>query len=116
MPIPAAIAPTATSAATATAEPAVTPAPEATDESTPEPDDGTTAAASGDLSVTPIMRKLKLTGEHYATLGDPKAPLTVIEFSDYGCPFCRRYVSTTFDKLKAAYIDTGKVYYVYKDF
>ena len=34
--------------------------------------------------VTAIMERLKLTGEPYATQGDPNAPLTVVEFSDYG--------------------------------
>lgn len=34
--------------------------------------------------VTPIMQTLALTGEQYAADGDPNAPITVIEFSDYG--------------------------------
>jgi protein-disulfide isomerase len=61
------------------------------------------------------MARLDLTGEPVSALGDPRAPLTVVEFSDYGCPFCRRYVSSAYPQLKAAYIDTGKVYYVFKD-
>lgn len=42
--------------------------------------------------------------------------MTIVEFSDFGCPFCRIYELTTFPQLKARYIDTGKVYYVYKDY
>lgn len=34
--------------------------------------------------VTPMMARLGLSGERYATLGDPNAPLTMVEFSDYG--------------------------------
>lgn len=34
--------------------------------------------------VTPSMAKLGIDGERYATLGDPNAPITVVEFSDYG--------------------------------
>lgn len=34
--------------------------------------------------VTPIMAKLRLSGEAYAAEGDPQAPITVVEFSDYG--------------------------------
>lgn len=66
--------------------------------------------------VTAIMQALELTGEKYAAEGDPNAPITVIEFSDYGCPFCRRYASTTYPIIKQEYIDTGKIYYVFKDF
>lgn len=34
--------------------------------------------------VTPSMAQLQLGGERYATMGDPNAPLTMIEFSDFG--------------------------------
>ena len=104
---------TAAPSATADATAAATPAPAVTTSptSTEEAD-----AASSTASVTPIMRKLELTGEPYATLGDPHAPMTVIEFSDYGCPFCRRYTMLTWAKLKHDYIDTGRVFYVFKDY
>jgi len=49
-------------------------------------------------------------------LGDPKAPVTMVEFSDFQCPYCKQYHDTTFSRLKQTYIDTGKVKYVYKDF
>lgn len=49
-------------------------------------------------------------------LGDAHAPLTLVEFSDYQCPFCRRFHDQTFARLKAQYIDTGKVRYVFRDF
>ena len=49
-------------------------------------------------------------------LGDENAPVTVIEFSDYQCPFCARFVENTFPTLKAEYIDTGKLRYVFRDF
>jgi protein-disulfide isomerase len=51
-----------------------------------------------------------------ATLGKPDAPLTMIEFSDYQCPFCRRYVQTTLPALKQEYVETGKLRYVFRDF
>lgn len=62
------------------------------------------------------MARLHLTGEQYAALGDPNAPLTLVEFADYGCPYCRQYETITFPQLKANYIDTGKIYYIYKHF
>ncbi len=49
-------------------------------------------------------------------LGDANAPLTIIEFSDYQCPFCARFKTQTLDKIKSEYIDTGKVKFVYRDF
>jgi protein-disulfide isomerase len=50
------------------------------------------------------------------SLGTPDAPVTIIEFSDYQCPFCGRFFKQTFAALKAQYIDTGKVRYVFRDF
>jgi protein-disulfide isomerase len=50
------------------------------------------------------------------SLGKPDAPVTVIEFSDYQCPFCQRFVRNTLPTLKTDYIDTGKVRYVFRDF
>lgn len=49
-------------------------------------------------------------------LGDPKAKVTVIEFSDFQCPFCRVMWRDTMPKLKSEYIDTGKIRFVYRDY
>ncbi|NJO84408.1 MAG: thioredoxin domain-containing protein, partial [Blastochloris sp.] len=62
------------------------------------------------------MEALQLGGERFATLGDPAAPITMVEFSDHGCPYCGRYHQTVFPTIKEQYIDTGKIYYVYKDY
>jgi protein-disulfide isomerase len=51
-----------------------------------------------------------------SALGDPDAPVTIIEFTDYQCPFCSRYFTETFGQIKEKYVDTGQVYYVIKDF
>ena len=48
-------------------------------------------------------------------LGDKNALVTIIEFSDYECPFCKRHFDQTFSQLKEKYIDTGKVKLVYRD-
>lgn len=48
-------------------------------------------------------------------LGDKNAPITMIEFSDYECPFCKKYFTDTFPLIKAKYIDTGKVKLVFRD-
>ena len=49
-------------------------------------------------------------------LGNPKAKVTLVEFSDFQCPFCRSFWSEAFQQIKKEYIDTGKVRFVYRDF
>jgi len=48
--------------------------------------------------------------------GNPDAKITVMEFSDYQCPFCKRYADATFSKIDQEYISTGKIRYVFRDF
>ena len=51
-----------------------------------------------------------------AFLGDKNAPLTVVEFFDYQCPFCARHVRETLPQIERDYIKTGKLKYVIRDF
>lgn len=48
-------------------------------------------------------------------LGAVDAPVTVVEFTDYQCPFCKRFTQNTFPFLKRDYIDTGKVRWLVRD-
>jgi len=48
--------------------------------------------------------------------GNPDAPITIVEFSDFQCPFCAKFHSTTLPQLEVNYIDSGKVKFVYRDF
>ena len=50
-----------------------------------------------------------------AMLGSPVAPLTIVEYTDYQCPYCQRFHVTAFAELKKAYIDTGKARFFSKD-
>lgn len=50
------------------------------------------------------------------TLGSSDAPVTIVEFSDYQCPFCRKFALGTFNKIKQNYVNNDKVRFVYKDF
>jgi protein-disulfide isomerase len=50
------------------------------------------------------------------SLGNPAAPTTVIEYASLGCPICSAFHTRVFPKFKAAYIDTGKVHYIYREF
>lgn len=48
--------------------------------------------------------------------GNADAPVTIIEFSDFQCPFCARFFSDTLPQIEENYIKTGKVKLVYRDF
>jgi len=51
-----------------------------------------------------------------AFIGNEDAPVTIIEFSDYQCPFCRKFWTETYSQIKSDYIDSGKVKLVFRDF
>jgi protein-disulfide isomerase len=67
-------------------------------------DEGGTAAAT-DMINAPEM-----------TLGDPKAKVTVVEYASDTCSHCARFNAAVFPAFKAKYIDTGKVYYKFREF
>jgi protein-disulfide isomerase len=60
------------------------------------------------------MVEMRLGALEY-TLGRPDAPLTVVEFTDYQCPYCRRFQAETWPRLKRNWIDTGKVRFIVRD-
>jgi len=50
------------------------------------------------------------------SLGKSNAPLVMVEYTDYECPFCRQFHMNTFDQIRRTYVDSGKVMYVSRDF
>lgn len=50
------------------------------------------------------------------TIGDPEAPITIVEYTDFQCPFCGRHYQQTYPQIVEQYVDTGIVRYVFKDF
>lgn len=48
-------------------------------------------------------------------LGNKNAPITIVEFVDYECPFCKRFFDETLPQIKKEYIDKGKVKLVMRD-
>jgi len=64
-------------------------------------------------SPVPTTAKVSIKGSE--SLGSPDAPVTVVEFSDYQCPHCRKFAQKIFPKLKEQLVDTGKVRWVARD-
>lgn len=58
----------------------------------------------------PELVTIKGGGPH--TLGKADAPLVLIEYTDYQCPYCKRFYDTTFAEIKKNLIDTGKVRFI----
>lgn len=50
------------------------------------------------------------------SIGRADAPLVMVEYSDYQCPFCRQYHVGTFNDIKKNYVDSGRVRYINRDF
>lgn len=49
------------------------------------------------------------------SLGNPDADVTIIEYASFTCPHCAAFHADNFKKLKAEYIDTGKVHFIYRE-
>jgi len=60
-----------------------------------------------------ITIPLGLQGE--PSLGSARAPITIVEFSDFECPYCKRFHDDVLPSLKKNYIDKGLVRFVHKD-
>src|ERR1017187_5438489 len=63
----------------------------------------------------PAPSRAKLDLQGFQMLGSKDAPLTLVEFTDYQCPYCQRFHTTVFGELKKTYIDTGKVRFYSRD-
>lgn len=86
---------TPTAEVISTPEPGTTPDPDSTPEATREP-------------LVPL--------DDDPVLGSPDAPVTIIEYSEYLCPFCQRFVLETMPRIEEEYIDTGLVRLIFRDF
>jgi protein-disulfide isomerase len=71
-------------------------------------------AAADDTAGGPRVVHLRLDDKEYS-LGRADAPLTMVEFTDYQCPYCRAFQAQTFAQLKKNYIDTGKLRFIVRD-
>jgi protein-disulfide isomerase len=76
------------------------------------------AAAPGDESIglaTPVpIQRVSVTTDGKPSFGPADAPVTIIEFSDFECPYCRQWFTSTWPQLQKAY--GNKIRLVYRDF
>ena len=63
----------------------------------------------------PII-ELKISADNDPVIGNPNAPITIIEFSDFQCPFCARFHVETLPSIMNEYINDGQVKLVFRDF
>ncbi len=59
---------------------------------------------------------VKISADNDPIIGNPDAPITIIEFSDFQCPFCARFHTQTLPLIFEEYIEQGKVKLVFRDF
>ncbi len=91
------------------AAPAAYVAPSAAPEQKPEAQDTGEQFPTANFAISKIV-------DDDAALGEADAPVTIVEFSDYQCPFCEKFYAQTLPDIKKNYIDTGKVRLIYRDF
>lgn len=80
------------------------------------------AQVGGDAPTAPEA-KSELTDDEWESvlvdpayaMGDENAPVTLVEFTDYQCPFCKRYYDQTYAQLVSDYVDSGQVRYLVRD-
>jgi protein-disulfide isomerase len=65
---------------------------------------------------TPTVDTSKITVDGEPMLGDANAPVTLVMYEDFQCPFCSRFSQNTLTKIKSNYVDSGDVRVVWKDF
>lgn len=76
-------------------------------------------AATGPIQNAPAptaQAPLPPIGGRDVILGNPNAPVTLIEYGDYQCPFCGRVFTQVEPQLRTDYINTGKVKMVFRNF
>jgi protein-disulfide isomerase len=74
------------------------------------------AMAPPQPAAPPVLEKVQMTiGNGWYAIGRADAPVTLVEFADYQCPFCKKFHTDAYAELKKNYIDAGKVRFVSRD-
>src|SRR3989344_5639955 len=79
------------------------------------PTGGAVLPSMGD-DPTPSVADMEALLDDDAVRGDKDAPVTIVEWSDFECPFCARFFEQTLPSIEEEYIKTGKVKLIYRDF
>ena len=61
------------------------------------------------------VKPLEVSLDDSYSIGDPDAPVTIVEYTDYQCPFCARHALQAFGQIAEDFVETGQVQYVFKD-
>jgi protein-disulfide isomerase len=67
-------------------------------------------------SQSPTLKDILASLEKGPALGSPSAPVTIVEFSDFRCSFCKKFWADTLPKLKTAYLEQGTAQFVFRHF
>lgn len=73
------------------------------------------AAPAAALAPRAFAQDAALPSIEDVTLGDPGAPVTLIEYASFTCPHCARFHAEVLPAIKADYVDTGRLRYVYRE-
>jgi protein-disulfide isomerase len=73
-------------------------------------------AANQQANVAAALAAISKTTDRDVILGDTNAPVTIIEYADFQCPFCTRFFKQTELLIRDAYVQTNKVRMVYRNF
>ncbi len=68
------------------------------------------------LPTKQAVEPIKISMDDDPIIGNPDAPITIVEFSDFQCPFCARFHTQTLPSLLEEYIEQDKVKIVFRDF
>ncbi len=68
------------------------------------------------LPTKQVIEPVRISIDNDPIIGNPDAPITIVEFSDFQCPFCARFHTQTLPLILEEYIEQGKVKLVFRDF
>jgi len=74
------------------------------------------AASSGSSGDSVLGKKEELSQLPDMTMGDPKAPIKIVEYASMTCPHCAHFDAEVLPEIEKNYIDTGKVFYTFREY